>query len=462
MTEHPPETAREERPAPITFDFSSLPPVPERSAWSAEWWLALGHLRGGGGEAFVSLVTMISMAGVTLGVAALIAVMSVMTGFEQDLRDKILGANAHVVVMHMLQRAEPSEEVLDAIESVDGVAAVAPFVYAEAVVNSRLGGGGAIVKGAHPERTPTVTRIRDQLVLGMEGELVTPEQKAATFARLFEDNPGQRVDDEEAYPGILIGVEMQQHLQVIPGNRIQLINPFGGGRGIFGKLTTTAQTFRLVGVFDSGMYEYDTKWVYVDNAQAQKFLKLDGTVTGFELKVDDIDAVERIKTDLEEAVGYPYYARHWIELNSALFDALTLEKVVMALIMSLVTLVAGMLIVSNLFMLVLTKRREIAILMATGASPGSILRTFVMTGGIIGLVGTVAGTLLGLVVCWGLKAYGWPLDTDVYYLSSLPVVVQPQDVMLVAGLAFAVCLLAACYPAWRASTLHPVEGLRYE
>lgn len=458
----PAPVAEAGQPSTSPVDFDRLPAVESRRAFSAEWWLARGHLRAGSGELFVSLITALSILGVVLGVAVLDCVLAVMSGFEIDLRDKILGANAHVVVMKLGGGVDATPDLLHTIESVPGVEHAAPFIYSEMMIRSRFGTSGVVFKGVDPERTGAVTEVLNQIQRGVDGKVETVDQKRAVFTSLAGTLTGTGPDGDTAYPTMIVGNELATDLQIEPGDVVQVINPLGSGPSMMGMPTPTVRSFRVAGVFHSGMFEYDTKWTYVSVAAAQDFLKQPDTVTGVEIRVKDIDAVEPISRQIEDKLHYPFYARHWRNLNQSLFEALALEKLVMGLILSLISGVAGLLIVSNLYMMVLTKRREIAILKAMGAGAGTVLRVFVMVGAVIGLVGATLGTLLGYAGCEFLAWYQWPLETDVYYLSSLPVVFEPENFASSAVVALLICLLATVYPAYRAASLDPVEGLRYE
>lgn len=476
-----PAEADGDAPAPLPtthVDFDALPPIRRGSTLRTEWWIAFSHLRSKKSETFLSATTLLSILGVTAGVAMLNWVIAVMTGFEDDLRDKILGANAHVVVFRFGGNVVDLEPTMEKIDAVDGVVASAPFVYTEMMLRSPWSGTGVIIKGVDPERTGAVTHLVQDLAEGYDpthshlvqfgdGDLAT---RQAVLAHLDDPFPPMGLDnepleptvEEPALPGIVIGKELRDHLQVRPGDKVQIVNPLGSGTGPMGMPTPSVRSVRIAAVFDSGMFEYDTKWTYVTNGLAQDFLKIGDTATGIEVKVDDIDDVEPIARAIEDALGYPNYARHWKNLNAKLFAALELEKWVMGLLLNMIVVNAGLLIVTTLIMVVITKGREIAILKAMGASSGTILRVFVMEGSAIGLVGTVLGTLLGLVGCAFLDRYEYPLETDVYYLDTLPVVVDPKAVVIIAVGAFVICFLCTIYPAWRASRLDPVEALRYE
>lgn len=465
-------------PGPSHVRFDQLPPVPDGSSLGAEWWLAWGHLKSKKSEAFLSVVTLLSIVGVVAGVAMLNWVIAVMTGFEIDLRDKILGANAHVVVFRYGGNVVDPDAQVEKLKQIDGIVAAAPFVYTEMMIRSPWSSTGIVIKGVDPGRTGEVTHLVEDLAEGYDparahlvtygdGDLAT---RTEVVRRLAEPLPPMGLDnealeptaEEPALPGIVIGKELQAHLQVRPGDKVQIINPLGGGTGPMGMPTPSVRSVRVAAIFDSGMFEYDTKWTYVTNEWVQDFLKIGPTATGIEIKVDDIDDVDRIAAEVDQALGYPHYARHWKNLNAKLFEALELEKWVMGLLLNMIVVNAGLLIVTTLIMVVITKGREIAILKAMGATSGTILRIFVMEGAAIGAIGTVFGTIFGLLGCAFLDRYEYPLETDVYYLDTLPVVVDPQAVATIAVGAFVICFFCTLYPAWRASALDPVEALRYE
>ena len=259
-----------------------------------------------------------------------------------------------------------------------------------------------------------------------------------------------------------MGKELAEQLKVYPGDQIHVINPVGGGVGPLGMPVPQVRPFRVAGVHHSGMYEYDTKWTYVTMADAQEFLQQGPIATGIEARVEDPDDVDAISMRVESALSGAYYVRHWKNLNASLFSALKLEKIVMGLILSLIVAVASLNIVGSLILVVVTRRREISILRAMGASKSAVRLAFMLEGLIIGVVGTTFGTVLGLSGCAALDWYRFPLDTDVYYLDRVPVVIDPVTVVIVAVSAILISFVATLYPATVAARVDPVEGLRYE
>lgn len=457
-------------PPPPRLDLNTLPALPERgSPVAAEWWLAQSHLRSKKGESFLSLVTVLSILGVVAGVAVLNWVIGVMTGFEVDLRDKILGANAHVIVRRYTGYIVDGGELADRVQAIPGVKHAAPFVYGEGMIRTpEREGGGVVFKGIDPERHGGVTALLSSLEYGLDerGDALKLEDTAArlaVFESLSAPIPAPAWQPEgRALDGIIIGRELAEILDVGPGDVVTMVNPIGGGPGPMGVPVPSVAQFRVAATYHSGMYEYDTKWTYAHNATAQDFYKRGDAWDGLEVAVERIERADVVADQISETLGFPFYSTHWMETHAKLFDALRLEKWVMGLILSMIVFVAALLIVTTLIMLVITKAREIAILKAMGAGRRSILRMFVFEGSLIGAVGTAVGTALGLGGCVFLKWYGYPLETDVYYLSELPVVIDPYNVVTIAVSAFVICFVATLYPAWKAASVDPVEGLRYE
>ena len=426
--------------------------------------VALSHLRSRKHEAGVSAITLISTVGVMVGVTALLMVLAVMEGFENDLRDKILGSNAHLVVLQLGGPLTDYDAATEAVEAVEGVTAAAPFIYSEVMVRSEWGASGVVLKGLDPERTGAVTDVEKNLIVGAAGEIDSPEEQRELIETLH--SPPRAVaqdrEDEADLPGIIVGKELAEQLKVYPGDQLHVINPVGGGVGPLGMPVPQVRPFRVAGVHYSGMYEYDTKWTYVTMADAQTFLQQGPIATGIEARVQDPDDVDAVSLRVEQALSGTYYVRHWKNLNASLFSALKLEKIVMGLILSLIVAVASLNIVGSLILVVVTRRREISILRAMGASKSAVRLAFMLEGLIIGVVGTAVGTVLGLSGCAALDWYRFPLDTDVYYLDKVPVVVEPSTVVIVAISAVLICFLATLYPATVAARVDPVEGLRYE
>lgn len=426
--------------------------------------IAWSHLKGRRRTAGVSAIGLVAVIGVTVGVTALIMVLAVMEGFEVDLREKILGSNAHVVVLHFDGYFEDYETTQAALEKVEGVAAAAPFIYTKAMIQGRFGHDGVVVKGLDLERTQGVTNVRDILTVGPMGALTSDEERHEVFAGLRTPKRAiaQPAEDQEMLPGIIIGTKLAESMSLFPGDRVHLINPAGGGMGPFGRPIPKVKPFRLAAIFESGMYEYDTGWTYVAMQDLQSFLAVEDVVTGYEIRGHDIEEAGRIKERIDSLIGYPFYTNHWKKLNQSLFEALALEKVVMGLILSLIVMVASLNIVGMLVLVVVTRTREISILRAMGASAMRVRQIFMLEGLLIGLVGTTIGTVLGLAGCEALRHYEFPLDTDVYYVDTLPVVVHYETVGVVAVVAVLICFLATLYPATIASRIRPVDGLRYE
>ena len=415
-----------------------------------EWFIGLRYLKAKRKQTFISLITVISIAGVMVGVMALIVVLAVMSGFEKTLKEKILGTQAHLVLLKANQGGmDGYEEATKKVEEVKGVVSAAPFIISQVMLSSESNVYGVVLKGIDPDRVGKVTELAHNLKAGR-----------------LEDLKNRRDGD---LPGIILGVELAKHLSVSVNETIQVISPLGTmtPMGMMPKM----KRFRIKGIFYSGMYEFDNTMAYVSIESAQKFFSMGNHVTGIEIKTNDIYKVKQISAELRRKMGFPFWTKDWMEMNRNLFSALRLEKIAMFIILILIVLVAAFNIISTLIMVVMEKHKDIAILKSMGAPSGSVLKIFVIEGGVIGVVGTILGTILGLGAAFNLEMitgfvedlFGFKiLSSDVYYIDKLPSQVNPLDVVLIVVTAILISLLATLYPSWRASRLDPAEALRYE
>jgi len=410
--------------------------------------IALRYLRAKRRQRTISLNTFISIAGVTLGVAALIATLAVMSGFEDSLREKILGTNAHVVIVDRAQRPiEGYDEVLKTVSRLPHVRAATPFIYNQVLLTADANVHGVILRGIDPATEGTVTDIERNLVDGRLADLSNTFPPPADKSGLSPRS------------GIVIGKELALRLGVFMGDTLNVVSP-RGTMGPFG-MVPKLRPYQVVGIFDSGMYDYDSSIAYISLAQAQDFFQMGDAVTGVEIKVDEIFRAEDVASAAEAALGGAYWVRDWKEMNRNLFSALKLEKIIMFIILVLIILVAAFNIIGTLTMIVIEKSREIAILKAMGATRRAVMGIFILDGLIIGGVGVLIGIPLGYLVCWGIETF-YTLPADVYYISHIPVRINLFDVVLVAGSALFITFLATVYPSWQAGRLAPVEALRYE
>ncbi|WP_029898756.1 lipoprotein-releasing ABC transporter permease subunit [Desulfohalovibrio reitneri] len=392
-------------------------------------------------QAFISLISLFAVFGVCLGVASLIVVIGVMNGFTHDLREKILGVNAHVLITSFEQGIADYEELVDRAEEVDGVEGAMPFVYSEVMLSTPRGVKGLALRGVLPDRAGGV--------LGLAGYMKAGEIK--DLGR--EDGP----------PGVVVGAELASRLGLHLGSRVNLLSPTG--RKTSAGFTPKISVFQVVGVFDTGMYEYDSSLGYVAMDKAQDLLGFDGDLaTGVEVRTSDPERAEAISEDLRERIGeFPLSVRSWAEMNANLFAALKLEKTAMFIILALIIVVGSFSIVTTLVMLVMKKTRDVAVLMSMGAGRSTVRRIFMLQGTIIGAVGTVAGYLVGLPVAWLLRRYQFiELPRNVYPVDYLPVRLEAFDLGVIGVAAFLLCFLATIYPARRAASLNPADALRYE
>ncbi|MEK6608010.1 MAG: ABC transporter permease [Myxococcota bacterium] len=393
-----------------------------------------------------SAFTTVSILGVALGVRTLAVVLSVTGGFEREFKVKVLGVNAHVIVMKYGVDFAEYEDVIGKARAQKGVTGAAPFVLHEMMISRGSEQTGILVKGIDPARVGSVLDAPRHL-------------RSGSFAALRAGG------DIGALPGVLLGLGLAERLHASVGDVVQLV-ALGGDFASPGLAIAEAPRsfdLRVAGLFHSGFEEYDRRLVYIDLAQSQKLVARGDVVTGVELKLSDIYASGKIARAMEKALGDgPYRVIDWKELNHNLFSALRTQKVVLALVMTLIVLVAAFNIVAALALLVVRKTREIAILKSMGLGPGGVARIFQSAGLVIGLIGAGLGVLWAIADCALVERYGYPLDPKVYLIGRLPVDPDPVELALTAGLALAICLLATVYPARRAVELRPVEGLRYE
>ena len=421
-----------------------------------EIFVGLRYLRAKRRNRTISLNTVVSIAGITLGVAALIGTVGIMTGFKEDIQAKILGTTAHIIVQdRMKDSMSEYDPVAKQVATVPGVVAATPFVLKQVLLTTQTGVQGIVIRGIDPRREGMVTELAKNLSTGQLEDLSRPVKVKQPPA---DDPTGPAVETEK--PAIILGKELALRLGVFVGDTVNVVSPPAGPISAIG-MVPKIRTFALVALFQSGMYEYDSSLAYIDLAEAQKFFNMGQTVTGVEIKVADVFRAAETARSVEQSLGFVYGARDWMQMNRNLFSALKLEKTMMFLLLVLITIVASFNIVSTLTMIVTEKQKEIAILKAMGATRRSIRRIFMLNGLIIGLSGTAIGIPLGYTFLWLIQAF-WTFDPSVYYISRIPVHVQAMDVFLVAGSAIVISFAATVYPSLQAAKLEPVAALRYE
>lgn len=416
--------------------------------------IGLRYLRAKRKSTFISIITFISTAGVALGVMALIVVLAVMTGFEEDLKEKILGTNAHVVVLKNTGQIDDYPPVMEKLKRVSGVVAATPFIYSQVMLSTGPNVSGVVLRGIDPKTDLQVTNLGKTLV---EGTLAALETTPATGAA------------EAAPPGVIIGKELAKNLNLSIGDSVNVVSPLGNMTP-FG-MVPKMKRFRVAGLFNTGMFEYDSTLAYIGLREAQDFLSMGSAVTGIQLKVNNVYRADAIANNINRDFDHAFFARDWMRMNKNILFALKTEKLVMFIILTLIVLVAAFGIASTLFMVVMEKTKDIAILKSMGATGRSIMKIFVLEGLIIGIAGTVIGVLSGLLVACNLEAIvgfiqrvtGFELfSRDVYYLDHFPSQVVPSDVILISVTAVFISFVATLYPSWQGSRLPPAEALRYE
>jgi lipoprotein-releasing system permease protein len=514
-------------------------------------------------RATVSMITLISIIGVALGVAALLAVLSITTGFENAFRDKVLGVNAHVLILKYGREFRDYRDVLDSVSEMPEVAGIAPFSINEMMLTKGERRAVVLVKGVTPEGVRTVLDLPQQMVAGSLdglrrpgatptrpaavsktdsdwqwlrdirdateerdagrqsgatekpplspeepvrhktfweeekerreaereaerqarrpdlGEVAEPEDIETMLGDLdgddlaLPDDPaweaglsaGEAQEPLETLPGIIVGMTLAEDLGLELGDRVRLISPLAAlGLALTepGGLATRSREFRVIGVFQAGFQEYDSGLVYTDLFEAQRLFDEGDNVTGVELRVHDLDRSEELARTIEQSLGGAFHTLDWSELNRNLFTALEVQKVALTLVIATIIFVAAFNVIATLIMIVLEKKREIAILKAMGATDATVLGVFMVQGVVIGVIGTVIGVVVGGGLVTYLDKIRFPLDPKVYLIDHLPVVMNPSVFLVTIGIALLICTLSTIAPSWWAARMLPVEGLRYE
>lgn len=501
----------------------------------------------------VSVITFIAVAGVTLGVGALLVVMSITSGFQQEFRDKVLGVNAHVLVLKYGLDFEEYPQVIERAREMPEVAGAAPFLINEMMLAKGDRISGILVKGVDPELMPSVLDLPDQLIQGSLrglrgpnaapptrpedlidspvdddwdwlGELATEQGEDPVADEIVEPEPlpeeepepapGERIalpevdvptpemaegaleggdpalpdddlldqffeeeallfeDDEEGVvaledlPGIVVGTTLASNLGLGVGDRVSVISPLAGlDTSMFSDAPSAPRSreFRVIGIFSAGFQEYDSRLVYVDLYEAQHFFEHGDSVTGVEITLHDLDAAPSVSRRLERVLGGgPYHTMDWQELNHNLFTALEIQKVMLSLVIATIIFVAAFNVIATLIMIVLEKKREIAILKAMGARSSGVLLIFIVQGLLIGLLGTLLGLVFGGGVCWYLTAFQIPLDPHVYLIDHVPVQSSAPEFIITLSVSLLICVTATVIPSWWAARLLPADGVRHE
>ena len=405
-----------------------------------EWFISFRYLRARHKQRFISLISLISVAGITVGVMALIVVLAVYSGFTDGLRDQILGINSHIIVQQPGGSIRNYEGVREQILTIDGVTGATPYLYTQTLMSGAAGGSGVILRGIDPDTAKGVISLGEQMILGSINDL--------------SQEPASRV------PHIILGKNLAEELHVTVGDKVRLISSSGPltPMGVIPKIKTCV----VSGIFESGMYEYDSSLAYMTLADVQAFLESGDMVHGVEVAVkrNMLNQADRVARRIIDEIGTTFVAKDWMSMNRNLFAAFKLEKIGMFICLTLIILVAALNIISALIMVVMEKEKDIAILKSMGATSRSIMKIFFFQGLVIAFTGTILGVAGGLGLCELLSRYKFiELPSNVYPMNTLPIKVLPLDVTIVAIAAIIITLAATIYPSWKASQVHPGEVL---
>lgn len=405
-----------------------------------EWFISLRYLRAKHKQRFISLISLISVAGITVGVIALIVVLSVYSGFTDGLRDQILGVNSHIIVQRYGGSIPDYELKRDQILTVKDVTGATPYLYAQTLLSSSFGGSGVVLRGIDPETAENVVGLSKQMITGSIHDL--DQEKDARI------------------PTIILGKALASELRIGTGDKVRLVSPSGPltPMGIIPKI----KTCMVSGLFETGMYEYDSTLAYMSISNVQSFLGEGDIAHGIEVTVKEerLNQADEVGSEIIRKLGPGHLAKDWMSMNRNLFAAFKLEKIGMFICLTLIIIVAALNIISALIMVVMEKSRDIAILKSMGATSASIMKIFFLQGSVIALTGTTLGVLGGLGLCELLSRYKFiELPSNVYPMTTLPIKVLPYDVAIIAVASIVITLLATLYPSWKASRVQPAEVL---
>ncbi|GBD94377.1 lipoprotein-releasing system transmembrane protein LolE [bacterium BMS3Abin05] len=412
---------------------------------SYEFFIARRYLKAKRKTGFISLITYFSIGGVTIGVAALIIVLSVMNGFEKEVRSRIIGFDAHIRVRTFHnQGIQDWQEILNKVLKLKHVTGASPYILGKALIKSGKNVEGLFLKGTDEKRIQTVSDLGKNIIYG-------------TLNLGMVQGP----EDTKPLPGIVLGRSIDDRLEaLVVGDKITAISP---------SMTTSVfsppsvKQFRLAGIFESGMFEYDDSYGYVSIKSAQQLFQMKNRVSGIEIKLDDMYQANNVAKKIDKMLGYPYYTLTWFDMHKTLFSWMEIEKWAMFIVLSLIIMVAAFNIISSLIMIVMEKTREIGILKSMGATSSSIMRIFIYEGLVVGIIGTILGSIIGYVLCWSQQTYRFfSLPADIYFINTLPIYMKTTDFMMIGAAAILLSFFATLYPSKKASKLDPVQAIRYE
>ena len=408
-----------------------------------EFFIARRYLKSRSKTGFINLITYISILGVTIGVAALIIVLSVMNGFETEVRSRIVGFDTHVRLRTFHDEGvERVQDVMDQIKDIPHIIGMSPYIDEKGMIRSGENTDGIIVRGADPKSIHNVSEVGNNIVYG--------KLELGKVAH----------DDGREYYGIVLGRHITDRLLVDVGDLVVIFS-LTGVRSMF--QMPEVKQFVVTGFFETGMYEYDNAYVYIGLEPGKELFKLGDKVTGIEIRLDDLYKADSVVEEIDRRLGFPYYALTWFEMRQTLFSWIQLEKWAMFIVLCLIILVAAFNIVSTLIMFVMEKTREIGILKSMGATSKGITKIFLFEGIVVGVIGTLLGFIIGYTLCWAQLEYRFfSLPGEVYFINTLPIKMQVSDFIFIGMAAIIICLLAAIYPAKKASNLLPVDAIRYE